>query len=337
MYTYPSKKVWQGRVDSETDLLSFRYHQKVQLAGILNKALVHLGGNSFGIIGFKCDEGVRRNQGRVGAAEAPGKIKAALAQLPWHLADGVNVTDFGDLHCVNGRMEESQGMLGIAVAKILKAEAAPIILGGGHETFYGHYLGVRKAIGPDARIGIVSIDAHFDMQSYEEQSSAGTMLKQVADNDRNCGYLVCGVQRGGNALSLFETAAQHKVDVINEEELSNGPLRTVKGQLSAFAARHDHLILTLSADSFSFAFAPGVSMPSPLGLEPKLVRTLLRHIVASEKLLSFDLSDVNPIYDEQDKTVTLAAHLINDLLIKWQSHKRRLPPAMIKHQSRLLI
>ena len=36
------------------------------------------------LIGFACDEGVRRNGGRVGAKDGPRAIRAALANLAWH-------------------------------------------------------------------------------------------------------------------------------------------------------------------------------------------------------------------------------------------------------------
>ena len=60
----------------------------------------------------------------------------------------------------------------------------PIIFGGGHETAYGHYLGVRKYIGEDASLGIINIDAHFDLRPYDEQPSSGTMFKQILEHDK---------------------------------------------------------------------------------------------------------------------------------------------------------
>ncbi|KPC99632.1 Formimidoylglutamase [Geobacillus sp. BCO2] len=105
-------------------------------------------------IGFACDEGVRRNQGRQGAKEAPAAVKAALARLPWHLPEGAAAYDAGDVVCVDGHLEQSQAELGIAIARLLQHNMAPIVIGGGHETAYGHYLGVREALGTDARLGI---------------------------------------------------------------------------------------------------------------------------------------------------------------------------------------
>ncbi|MBY0097141.1 formimidoylglutamase [Mesobacillus maritimus] len=319
MYIHPSEKNWRGRIDSVADPLSFRYHQNVRLAELTNLAIDKSATQSFGILGFRCDEGVKRNNGRSGAEDAPDKIKMALAKLPWHLSAEANLYDVGNIKCEEGRMEEAQQELGKAVAKLFEKKVIPIILGGGHETAYGHYLGVRESIGPEAKLGIINIDAHFDMRPYDEQSSSGTMFKQILDSDPNTNYFVAGIQPAGNTLSLFDTAKKHRVPYLLEEELTLGDMELIQGQICAFAARQDYIMLTLCTDSISSAYAPGVSAPSPFGLEPKTVRSLIRYIVSSKKLLSFDLSEVNPLCDENNKTVTLAAHLIHDAMMNFHS------------------
>jgi formiminoglutamase len=319
MYIHPSEKNWRGRIDSVTDPLCFRYHQNVRLADLSNMMIDKSATKSFAIIGFQCDEGVKRNNGRSGAEEAPDKIKNALAKLPWHLSADANLYDVGNIKCEEGKVEEAQHELGKAVAKLLEKKVMPIILGGGHETAYGHYLGVRESIGPEAKLGIINIDAHFDLRPYDKQTSSGTMFKQILDNDPNSNYFVAGIQPVGNTLSLFETAKKHRVHYILEEELTIGAMERIQGQICAFAARQDYIMLTLCTDAISSAYAPGVSAPSPFGLEPKTVRSLIRYIVSSKKLLSFDLSEVNPLYDENNKTVTLAAHLIHDTMVNFQS------------------
>ncbi|MBU8878059.1 formimidoylglutamase [Bacillus sp. FJAT-29790] len=314
MYTEPSKENWYGRIDSNTDPLSFRFHQRVNLKGLPS---VTANEKTFGIIGFKCDAGVNRNKGRIGAAEAPDKIRQALAKLPCHLSDQTEVLDAGDVHCEGDQMEEAQSNLGEAVAYLLNKGVIPIILGGGHETFYGHYLGARQSIGPNANLGIINIDAHFDLRSYEEQSSSGTMFKQILDNDPQCGYFCAGIQKSGNTMALFATAKQYNVDYILEEEMTISDVERVREQIDHFINKYDHVILTLCTDAINSAYAPGVSAPSPFGLEPKVVRYLVRHIVSNDKTLSFDISEVNPTVDENNKTVALAAQLVNEAIINF--------------------
>src|SRR6516162_595765 len=98
------------------------------------------------IIGFPQDEGVRRSGGRPGAARAPQAIRRWLYRLtPYDSQAGVGVAlhpplDLGNVR-LGGSLEDTQTALGDVVAEILSRGAIPVVLGGGHETAYGHYLG----------------------------------------------------------------------------------------------------------------------------------------------------------------------------------------------------
>ena len=78
--------LWQGRQDQEDGELALRWHDKVlpwqevqpRTAGEQDAAGVVL-------LGFACDEGVRRNKGRIGAAGAPLAVRKLLANTAWHL------------------------------------------------------------------------------------------------------------------------------------------------------------------------------------------------------------------------------------------------------------
>lgn len=315
MHIQPSQNNWKGRIDSETDILSFRYHQKVKLANSFNNFTADPSAKTFGIIGFKCDEGVRRNKGRTGAAKAPDFIRQALAKLPWHLSSKTELIDTGDIKCEGNQMEHAQEKLGTEISNLLKKNIFPLIFGGGHETFYGHYLGVRHHIGPEAKLGIINIDAHFDMRPYDECTSSGTMFKQILDNDPNSSYLVAGIQKQGNTQALFKTADEHNVNYILEEDITFEQIDNVKSRINNFIAKNNFIVLTLCTDVISSAYAPGVSAPSAFGLEPKLIRALIRHIVSNSKITSFDISEVNPSLDEGGRTVSLAAALLNDALL----------------------
>src|SRR5699024_369391 len=161
-------------------------------------------GYAFGVVGVGCDEGVRRNKGRVGAREGPDAIRKMLAKLPNHI-DATSIIDIGNIRCEGEDLDGAQAEMGKTVADLLQKEATPIILGRGHETLYGHYLGVREFIGVNASLGIINIDAHFDMRD-EEEATSGTMFKQILDGDDKAGYLCLGIQKTGNTQALFDTA-----------------------------------------------------------------------------------------------------------------------------------
>lgn len=271
--------------------------------------------NTCVLIGFESEEGVRRNQGRLGAAKGPNAIRQSLASLPWKFPEEKKLADVGNITCQGNLLEQAQEELGEAVAHILSTSATPIILGGGHETLYGHYLGVRKHIGNDASLGIINIDAHFDLRSYEEQPSSGTMFRQILEQDANSDYFVMGIQRFGNTQELFDKADELGVKYVYEEDIQEGQMDGVFTDLNDFIEKHDYVMLTLCTDVLNAAFAPGVSATSPFGLTPMVVRTLIRSVASHPKNVSFDICEVNPVLDEGGKTVKLGAYLTNEAIV----------------------
>ncbi|MGF9908262.1 formimidoylglutamase [Brevibacillus porteri] len=308
-----SADLWTGRTDHTERRSSFRYHQIAEITDL--DTLQAAKDRTVAIIGFECEEGVRRNQGRLGAAKAPNAIRQALASLPWKVEEGKRIVDVGNVACPNEELEAAQEELGNAVSAIFSKSMTPIILGGGHETLYGHYVGVRKHIGNEASLGIINIDAHFDLRSYEVQPSSGTMFRQILEHDKNSSYFVLGIQRFGNTQELFDKADELGVRYVYEEEMTDAQMDEITLSVSEFIEKHDHVMLTLCTDVLNAAFAPGVSAPSPFGLTPMVVRTLIRTVAARKKTLSFDICEVNPLLDENGRTVKLGAYLTNEAIM----------------------
>jgi len=306
--------VWIGRTDHAERRSSFRYHQIMERME-LDAPWETFSPNTCAIIGFECEEGVRRNQGRLGAANAPNAIRQALASLPWRTAEGHRLVDAGNVTCSNDKLEEAQAALGCAVSDLFAKSATPIILGGGHETLYGHYLGVRQHIGSDASLGIINIDAHFDLRPYDTQPSSGTMFRQIVEQDQSSSYFVLGIQRFGNTQELFDKADELGARYILEEDMHDEQIDNILSSLHTFMEQQDYVMLTLCTDVLNAAFAPGVSAPSPFGLTPMVVRTLIRTVAAHKKTLSFDICEVNPAVDENGRTIKLGAYLTNEAIM----------------------
>ncbi|MFC4714219.1 formimidoylglutamase [Planococcus dechangensis] len=308
MYQLANSRLWQGRIDSKTDFDSFRFHQVVEFKNTEELADRK---QAFTIVGFECDEGVRRNEGRLGAKHAPDELRKALAALPYHFEKYQKLIDTGNIICEDGRLESAQRELGNHIENLLKRSTTPIILGGGHETLYGHYLGARQFIGADKKLGLINIDAHFDMREADAPSS-GTMFRQILETDINAGYLVLGIQSFGNTKALFNKADKLGCQYILAENLSTEC--ATKLAIDDFCHNHDYVLLTLCTDSIAASAAPGVSAPAPFGLDPLVVRGLISYITRKENTRSFDISEVNPLLDENGKTVKLAAYLIAEAM-----------------------
>ena len=286
------KHNYSGRIDSSRPE---RFHQIVE--PYTNEA------NSDVIIGFMSDEGVRRNKGRIGAKEAPEKIREKLSSLSY-------TSPIFDIGSVEGTedLEASQQTLGEAVSKLLSHDNFPVILGGGHETAYGHYLGVRDAY-KDKRIAVLNIDAHFDLRN--EEKSSGTMFYEMLSEDDNIDYFVIGIQPFSNTKSLYENAEKFNVKYWTLDELRNDSyLSAIKTALEDY----DYVFMTLCMDSIQQSYAPGTSAPAPNGFTAEEIIKTVKYFASLENLSSFDISEVSPPLDIDDRTSSLAALIVITLL-----------------------
>lgn len=317
-YKPTEDSIWTGRIDSDTNYDAFRMHQWVQMID-LSKSIGDLDKGKLGIVflGFCCDEGVRRNLGRTGAAKGPQNIRKALSNLPCRFTQEVKLFDAGDILCEDGNLEESQKQLAHAVDKLLGLGLFPIVLGGGHEVAFGNYLGVlehlnRKESKP--KIGIINFDAHFDLRPYSLGCSSGTMFRQIADicesKELQYSYFCLGVQKHSNTIDLFKTADRLGAQYILAKDIVSSDNWSMLEKLDDFIKNNEQLYLTICADVFSSAFAPGVSATQPLGLDPEAVLKFVKYILRSNKVVSFDIAEVSPRFDLDNTTANLARVLI---------------------------
>ena len=89
---------------------------------------------AYKILKFNCDKGVRRNNGRVGAAEGPDKILVVLKKK--NTLQSLQAAGFK-----NQNLEQYQEAFAQRIAEIKNnnQNIITIGLGGGHEIAYAHY------------------------------------------------------------------------------------------------------------------------------------------------------------------------------------------------------
>lgn len=302
--------IWQGRFDGD-DPLYHRIFQRVSLGSNYDSILP----NDFVLHGFAVDEGVRRNKGRTGAKDAPDIIRKNISNFPV-VNPEFSLKDFGNIYCSDGNLEKSQLDLAEKVGEVLKNGAKSIVLGGGHEVTYAHYSGIRKAF-PDKKIGVINIDAHFDNREPQESvgPSSGTGFWQIAQ-EGPINSLHIGIQRNSNTLKLFDTAHQCGMKYILAEELFFENLPAVYQKIDEVTASCEVLYLTICMDVFNASIAPGVSAAAYNGIfADSAFMHYFKYILKSEKLLAFDIAEVNPALDQNERTARLAASLANEWLL----------------------
>lgn len=301
MYVKPT--AWTGRAELIDDLL---FHQIVELIDLENES------SDFGdiaLIGFESDEGVRRNQGRVGAKDGPQAIRQALMNLAVHWpSDKFRIVDAGTVRCENGDLESASKELEDAISQILQSGSFLLILGGGHEVSYPHMAASKKEA--KGSFGIINLDAHFDLRTYEQGAHSGSWARQLHDeNLSNFHYLPIGINPAVNHREMFELMGAADQDIILLDELNHGLAEEVINRIDMFISIVDQISLTLDLDVMSAAYAPGVSALAPFGITSELTWQIIEHILDSGKVSSMDIAELNPKFDD-GRTAKLAAQVI---------------------------
>jgi formiminoglutamase len=296
---------WHGRDDSADSGDTRRWHHVV-------RPFDGEASDGVALIGFACDEGVRRNGGRPGAAEGPAALRAALANMPLHGEPALY--DAGDVSCDDGALDAAQARLAARVAQVRAQRALPVVLGGGHEIAFGTFQGLTASLAPHERLLIVNLDAHFDLREAAEGNS-GTPFRQIhdwcVDHRVAFDYRVLGVSRYANTRALFDRADRFGVRYWEDETLQDlACAATACAELANDLARADAIYLTICLDVLPGDKAPGVSAPAALGVPLACIERIADTVMASGKVAAFDIAEFNPRFDRDGSTARIAARLV---------------------------
>ncbi|GAA3610317.1 formimidoylglutamase [Marihabitans asiaticum] len=272
------------------------------------------------LLGFASDEGVQRNKGRVGAAEGPAALRSAVASLAVH--EELAVRDHGDVAVTGGDLEGGQARLGEAIAAARDGAPLTVVLGGGHETAYGSYCGLA-ADGHRPRLGILNLDAHFDLRQADEATS-GTPFAQIARDRARAGaqmhYAVLGISRASNTTALFETAERVGARWLLDDDCQE--VAPARAFVEEFLAGVDEVYLSIDLDVLPAAVAPGVSAPAALGVPVSVIQAVCDAVADSGTLVHLDVTELNPRLDLDSRTARVAARLVHRLMTRAVAARR---------------
>lgn len=285
------------------------------------------------LIGCPQDEGVRRNNGRVGAAQAPDKIRECLYrfQVPekqqFRLFDAGNINtdyfDFTDTELLDETsditketseydlLERAHQNLMASVRQFLKDGKKVVVLGGGNDISYADVRALSETYG---EISAINIDAHLDMRIADEMTSGTPYMRLIEE-----GFLEpphfheFGIRSESNAAYYIKTAQDMGVNVhYLQKILADGAAPAFKKILENL--EDQPLFLGLDMDSIQASDAPGVSASSPIGFSGREILQIIKLVKENENLKVFEITEMNPLFDLDGRTAKLAAQFVYEFL-----------------------
>lgn len=223
---------------------------------------------------------------RRGTAEAP----AAISKL-------VNA-DFRDVE-VSSDFEQTQNNVIEAAKALYKKQSRCIAIGGDHSITYGLTKAFRESF--EGALGLIYIDAHLDAEDNFLPPSHEDVIPAIVNENiiSSKNILILGARK----LYPKEVEFARKHNLAYSKQIDYQ-------QVQSLLNRCDAIYISLDIDAIDPKFAPGTGYPEPEGLKEELL-DFLQELANSPKVKGFDLVEVCPRLDKENRTVKLAAKLIS--------------------------
>lgn len=266
------------------------------------------------LLGLPDDTGVGLNFGRIGAAAGPSAFRAALASfgtsfdalsgqpLAMLVFDAGNVvpavgSDEAALFETHDRVE--------AAARALHEQGLVVVaVGGGHDLSLPTLSALAKHAGQ--ALGGINVDAHLDVR---ERVGSGMPFRRLLDQgllDARS-FVELGLGRFANDRADVEWLRARGAELVLVDQVLREGMRSERWLERALQAGTGFLSIDL--DALDAAVAPGVSARNPLGLRVEHAAELAEAAGARQEIRHFDLMELCPPRDAEERTARAAAYL----------------------------
>lgn len=268
------------------------------------------------IIGYPEERGVERNKGIIGTSKAPDIIRKYLYRLNANDARqrlGIkkgSLIDAGNVK-IGSSLEESQENLGKVIAHFIESQYFVLVLGGGHETAFGHFLGHQRLNMP---LSVINIDAHSDVRPLlnNTQGHSGSPFRQMLEYPDSIlqgeNLVQFGLQGYCNSVFAIDYLYSHKVNIVWFEDIAHQDISVSFFNALRQLDSKQNLYVSIDIDSITGVEFPATSASPAQGFSVHQFYqccTLLAHL---HQLKSLDFVEYNPekdIHDQSAKVIAL--------------------------------
>lgn len=264
------------------------------------------------IIGVEEDRGSVKNDG---CAQAPDLVREKFYSLK--AADYPHqIIDLGNLR-VGETLADTYSAVSTIMVELLKEGILPVILGGSQDLTFAQYVAYQKL---EETVNIVSVDASFDLGSTEEKINSNSYLGKIVlhepnflFNFSNIGYQTYFV--GHEQIELMER--------LFFDAYRLGQVRSDMEEVEPIVRNAD--ILSFDMTAIRQSDAPGNGNATPNGFYGEEACRIVRYAGMSDKLTSFGIYEINPLFDNHDQTSHLAAQMLWYLIDGYYNRKKDVP------------
>ncbi len=189
--------------------------------------------------------------------------------------------------------------------KISASSKIPISIGGDHSITRQIINTLAKKHG---KISLIYFDAHPDFVS-STTNYYGSVVNDVLSNIEIDSSVQIGIRTPEQ--EELDNIKKYNLKVITPFDIREQGIKQVTNSL--LNRLGDKVYVSFDMDCVDPAYAPGVSVPVPMGLSSTDAVYLLKEI-AKKGIVGMDIMEVCPSFDVKDRTSHLASRIISEML-----------------------
>lgn len=242
---------------------------------------------------------------------APETVRRTLKRTStYDLESGIDlvdqrVHDAGDIACKLATPEAAFAPIRDAVAALTARHALTLVLGGNNAVTRPavHGLGM-----PLARVGLITLDAHFDLRDTDDGLSNGNPVRALLD-DGLPGANICqiGLAPFANTARMHRVATDAGIGVFTLAEVRRDSLAQVLDRALVRLAGCEAIAVDFDIDVIDRAQLPGAPGARPGGMAADQFFVAARRLAAEPKVRLVDLTEFDPMLDVADISALTAA------------------------------
>ncbi len=245
---------------------------------------------------------------RKGTQEAPCRIRQVSNLYDSYKRDGqvslgLPFRGSEKKTCDIGNIDK--GQIEAMYDKISASSKIPISIGGDHSctTLIVNALAKRHG-----KISLVYFDAHPDFIS-STTNYYGSVITDVLSNIKIASSVEIGIRTPEQ--EEIDNIKKYNLKVITPLDIAEQGIKQIAG--SILNDLGDKVYVSFDMDCLDPAYAPGVSVPVPMGLSSNEAVYLLQRIV-EKGIVGMDIMEVCPEFDIKNRTSHLASRIISEVL-----------------------
>ena len=252
---------------------------------------------------------------------APALLRATLKRIGrYDVETGrelkTKVADRGDVLVAGLTIEQATGPLSAAVRESCEAHALTLLVGGNNAITRPAVLGLGGSLD---EIGLITLDAHFDMRDTRDGLSNGNPVRALLED----GLPGANIAQVGLA-SFANSAAMHK-DAVDAGNLvvTMGDVRR-DGIDHAIARALDHvahcdaLVIDCDIDVIDRSQMPAAPGARPGGMAVTDFFAAVRRLASDPRVRVIDLTEWDPQLDPTDLSALTAARWVAECLAGYE-------------------